>query len=369
MSGEEANRPIQPSLTWNARRDEGWICPPISGEVSEFHRSLPGYEPTALRELPELARQLGVGRVFAKDESSRLGLPAFKALGASWAIHRALREAESRLLDDQITLVCATDGNHGRAVARFARELGHSSHVFVPDDVHPNAISAIQGEDAEVTVLRASYDETVEAAARFAGESQARLLIQDTAWPGYEQIPTWIVEGYSTLFSEIDEQLHRHGIERPDLIVVPAGVGSLLQAALQHYRHDPALLKTRVMSVEPVTAASVFASVSSGQRVTIETGGTAMAGLNCGTVSSLAWPHIATGLDGCVTVTDSQALGAARDLAVLGVDAGPCGGASLAAVRVMSNATSTNQALTEDAVIILLITEGAEANPRETTSV
>lgn len=364
MSGEEVNRPIQPSVTWNARRDEAWICPAISGEVSEFHRSLPGYEPTALRELPELARQLGVGRVFAKDESSRLGLPAFKALGASWAIHRALKEAESRLLDDQVTLVCATDGNHGRAVARFARELGHSSHVFVPDDVHPDAISAIQDEDAEVTVLQASYDDTVEAATRFAGESQGRLLIQDTAWPGYEQIPTWIVEGYSTLFSEVDEQLDGHGIERPDLIVVPAGVGSLLQAALQHYRHEiGALNKTRVMSVEPVTAASVFASVSSGERVTIETGSTAMAGLNCGTVSSLAWPHIAPGLDGCVTVSDSQALRAARDLAVLGIDAGPCGGASLAAVRVMSNATSTNQALTEDAVVILLITEGASANP------
>ena len=115
----------------NASRDLAWSCPPVSDEVMAFHRSLAGYRATPLVELPDVAAALGVGRVFAKDESSRLGLPAFKALGASWAVHRAL---ESGLGGGRapVTFVTATDGNHGRAVARFARLLGHLAQVHGP---------------------------------------------------------------------------------------------------------------------------------------------------------------------------------------------------------------------------------------------
>jgi diaminopropionate ammonia-lyase len=197
------------------------------------------------------------------------------------------------------------------------------------------------------------------------------VLVQDTAWDGYEDVPRWIVDGYSTLFAEIDDQLRDRGLTRPDLVVVPTGVGSLLQAALAHYRSDPDLLPTAVVSVEPVSAACVLASVTAGRAVAVETGPTTMAGLNCGTVSTLAWPYIAPGLDACVTVTDAQAARAARDLAALGVQAGPCGAAPLAAVRTISAVAGSRPSdypgvslgLSPTATVVLLVTEGAAANP------
>jgi diaminopropionate ammonia-lyase len=341
-------------MTWvrNAGRDPAWTCPAPPPDVRGFHRTLPGYAPTALTELPALARELGVAHVVAKDESSRLALPAFKGLGASWAIHRALRD---RTGNAPATIVTATDGNHGRAVARFAREFGHRAHIVVPDGVHPAAVQAIRDEGAEVTHVPGSYDEAVRAAAGSAAGEADRLLVQDTAWAGYEEVPGWIVDGYSTLFTEIDEQVDALGIGRPDLVVVPTGVGSLLQAALAHSRSDPGRRATTVLSVEPATAACVLASVAAGRPVTVETGETAMAGLNCGTVSTLAWPYIAPGLDGCVSVTDAEAARAARDLAGLGVPAGPCGAAPLAAARRID--------LSPRATVVLLVTEGADANP------
>ncbi|BEL04602.1 diaminopropionate ammonia-lyase [Actinoplanes sichuanensis] len=324
----------------NAGRDETWTCAPAPADVLEFHRALPGYAPTRLVDLAETARQYGVARLFAKDESARLGLPAFKALGASWAIHRALQ----KVTDRPVTIVTATDGNHGRAVARFAREFGQRAEIFVPDGVHPAAIQAIRDEGAAVTRVSGDYDAAVAAAAN----ARRGLLIQDTAWEGYEETPGWIVDGYSTLFREIDDQLG----ESPDLVIVPAGVGSLLQAALVHYRSRPSA--TRVVSVEPTVAACVSASVAAGRPVTVETGATSMAGLNCGTVSALAWPYIRAGLDGCVTVEDAAVAEAARALAARGVDAGPCGAAPLAALAAVAPLEAT---------VVLLVTEGAAANP------
>lgn len=360
--------------TWttNTARDRKWICSPVRAEVREFHRALHGYAPTALTELPQLAIELGVGHVFAKDESNRLGLPAFKGLGASWAIHRALSERDdARANGKQATIVTATDGNHGRAVAKFARLLEQHAHVFVPDGVHPLAVKAIADEGAAVTHVPGSYDEAVHAAARYAADRRYHLLVQDTAWQGYEDIPGWIVDGYSTLFGEMDDQLRDHGVAQPGLVVVPSGVGSLLQAALTHYRSRREAVDTAVVSVEPVDAACVLASVAAGHPVTVETGRTRMAGLNCGTVSSLAWPHIRHGLDASIAVTDQQAADAARDLATLGVPAGPCGAAPLAAVRTLrGNATTipddvakASLRLHAGTTIVLIVTEGNEANP------
>lgn len=363
----------------NRARDHAWTCGPVPNEAREFHRSLPGYAPTVLAGLPSLARELGVGRVFAKDESSRLGLPAFKALGASWAIHRVLRGrpghgGEAGPASAPLTIVTATDGNHGRAVARFAREFGHRAHIFVPDGVHPAAVQAIRDEGAAVTHVPGSYEAAVGAAARSASEDGGALLVQDTAWDGYEDVPGWIVEGYSTLFAEIDDQLRGQGVTAPDLVVVPSGVGSLLQAALVHYRSEPGRLNTAVVSVEPVEADCALASVTAGRPVTVRTGQTIMAGLNCGTLSTLAWPYISRGLDACVRVTDRQAAAAARDLAALGVSAGPCGAAPLAAVRILTDARDSSRSgprsdglprlvLSPAATVVLLVTEGAAANP------
>jgi diaminopropionate ammonia-lyase len=303
--------------------------------------------------LPGLATRSGVARVLAKDESNRLGLPAFKALGASWAIHRALRD---RVSAGAVTVVTATDGNHGRAVARFARRFGHRAAIFVPDGVPAAAVRAIRDEGADVTHIAGNYDDAVRAAAVHAADDDAAVLVQDMAWDGYEDIPGWIVDGYTTLFAEIDEH-----VQRPDLVLVPAGVGSLLQAALSHYRSDDAAPGTVVVSVEPRSAACVLASVAAGHPVTVATGTTVMAGLNCGTVSSLAWPYISRGLDACVAVDDAEALDAARELAEHGVDAGPCGAATLAALhRIRADAA---RELTPESTVVLLVTEGSAANP------
>jgi len=361
--------PAPRHLSWYVRpAARTWTCAPPPADVRDFHAGLPGYSPTALTELPVLASELGVGRVFVKDESSRLGLPAFKALGASWAIHRVLTQRADRG-GGPVRLVTATDGNHGRAVARMARLFGQRAQVFVPRGVHPAAVTAIEDEGADVVLVPGAYDEAVRRAADAASGGQDSVLVQDTAWPGYERIPAWIVEGYSTLFAETDEQLRAVGVEAPGLVVVPAGVGSLAQAAVAHYRSrrtesPPAAL----MSVEPDTAACVLAGLGRGEPVSVPTGATTMAGLNCGTVSSLAWPYLRDGLDAAVAVTDADSGVAARDLAAAGVSSGPCGAASLAGARAAL--TGDGAAVRRSALdvgpastVVLLSTEGVAANP------
>ncbi|HET6858807.1 MAG TPA: diaminopropionate ammonia-lyase, partial [Streptomyces sp.] len=311
-----------------------WRCDPAPREVRAFHAALPGYSPTPLTELPVLASELGVGRVFVKDESSRLGLPAFKALGASWAIHRALAQrATSGPGSGPVTFVTATDGNHGRAVARTAHLLGQHAHVFVPRGVHPRAVAAIVAEQARVTEVAGPYDEAVRLAADAAAGADA-VLVQDTAWPGYEEIPGWIVEGYSTLCAEIDEQLASEGVVGgPGLVAVPVGVGSLAQAVVTHYRSRPSGAAPALLSVEPRAAACVLESLARGEAVSVTTGRTSMAGLNCGTPSSIAWPYLHGGLDAAVAVHDADSARAAAGLADLGVSSGPCGAAALAGLR------------------------------------
>lgn len=350
--------------TWYANgRDRAWTCASPSEDAIAFHRGLDGYAPTPLVPLPSLAAELGVGQVLAKDESSRLGLPAFKALGASWAVHRALRGRT----DGPLTVVTATDGNHGRAVARFARMLGHRASIVVPPGVSRTAVDAILGEGAEVRAVDGSYDDAVAAAARLADEIGG-VLVQDTAWDGYEEIPGWIVEGYATLFAEADEQLSDAGLGRADLVVVPVGVGSLLQAALAHYRGERTAPGTAVVSVEPEAAACVAPSLAAGRPVTVESGVTVMAGLNCGTPSSLAWPYMEQGLDAAVAVSERADVRAAHDLAALGVAAGPCGAAGLAAARLALTGEGAQDrrehlGIGPDSVVVLVVTEGSAANP------
>ncbi|MGP8304412.1 diaminopropionate ammonia-lyase [Streptomyces inhibens] len=362
---------LRPSQPWFARSGgRAWTCPPAPAAVYDFHTSLPEYAPTPLIELPSLAAELHIGRVFVKDESCRLGLPAFKALGASWAVHRTLAErAAEQAPAGPVTLVTATDGNHGRAVARMARRLGQRAHVVVPQGVHPAAVAAIAAEEARVTQVDGGYDDAVREAARAVAGAADAVLVQDTAWPGYEQIPRWIVEGYSTLFAEIDTQLAAAGAELPGLVAVPVGVGSLAQAAVTHYRSRPAgPAPAALLAVEPETAACALASLVQGEPVTVATGETTMAGLNCGTPSALAWPYLRDGLDAAIAVTDADSARAARDLAALGVSSGPCGAASLAGVRAAltgdgADARRTALSLDPAATLVLLNTEGTAANP------
>jgi diaminopropionate ammonia-lyase len=334
---------------WYARDARAWTCAPPDGDAAGFHRGLPGYAPTPLVEAPGLAAELGVGRLFVKDESARFDLRAFKYLGASWAGYRAVAllsgysgpvtltglAAHLAASAVRLALVAATDGNHGRAVARTAKLLGLPARVYVPKVAPGLVIDRIAAEGAQVTVVDGDYDESV-AAARADAElaNPGAVLVQDTAWAGYEQVPAWVVAGYETLFAEIDASLALAGAAAgPGLVSVPVGVGSLAQAAVAHYRSRAASSRPRLLSVEPDTAACVLASLRDGLAVTTPTAATVMNGLNCGTPSSLAWPYLRDGLDAAIAVTDTEADEAVASLLRSGVAAGPSGAASLAGLR------------------------------------
>jgi len=246
----------------------------------------------------------------------------------------------------------------------------------VPSGVHPTAVAAIAAEGAQVTEITGTYDDAVRIAAKAAREPDAEL-VQDAGWPGYEEVPGWIVDGYSTLFAEVDEQLVAAGAARaagtaraagPALVAIPAGVGSLAQAAVIHYRSRAGSGASSLLTVEPGSAAGVLASLVRGELGTVATGETIMSGLNCGTPSRLAWPYLRDGLDAAVAVANSEAAVAARDLAGYGIPAGPCGGAALAGVRAALTGEGAQRrraalALDSGGTVVLLSTEGSAANP------
>ncbi|MEO7349119.1 MAG: diaminopropionate ammonia-lyase [Terrimesophilobacter sp.] len=354
-----------------------WTTPEPIASARAFHRTLEGYRMSPLTELPTVAAELGVGRVFLKDESERLGLPAFKVLGASWAVARSvaaycgiglenlsvdiLREA----LDGRpLTLVTATDGNHGRAISHMARLLGIHARIYTPLGVSAAALDGIRSEGAELIELDLTYDDVVRAAAESATGTATDLLIQDTSWPGYETVPRWIVEGYTTLFSELDEQLAAADAV-PDVLVIPTGVGSLLQATIEYYR-GVSRFRPAIVSVEPTSAACVLESLHADEIRSVDTSaGTIMTGLCTGTTSEIAWPSIRNGLDAAVAIDDAPVRTAVGDLSKLGLDVGPCGAATLAGARTVYGNAELHSGLgiPNDAVVVLLSTEGLDANP------
>ena len=308
-----------------------------------FHRRLPGYEETPLIDAPKLASALGVGKVFVKDESSRLRLPAFKILGASWAVYRALEERLGKDFGDweeiweleerlaplrPLSLVAATDGNHGRAVARVARLLGLGAKIFVPGYMANARREAIASEGAEVIVVDGTYDEAVK---RSAGAARERgLVISDMSWPGYERIPSWVIEGYSTMLWEIDDELERRNEAGPDLVVVQVGVGAFAAAVTRHFRSPRASPRPKVMSVEPASADCLLQSVEAGSIVSVPgPHDSIMSGLNCGRPSLVAWPTVSRGIDLLVAVDDEPAHEAIRLAADSGVVSGETGAAGL----------------------------------------
>jgi diaminopropionate ammonia-lyase len=306
-----------------------------------FHQRLPGYAVTPLVAAPGLAADLGLSRLWVKVESSRLGLPAFKMLGASWATYRVLcarlgAEPEWRTLDElraalqplgPLSLVAATDGNHGRAVARTAKLLGYSSRIFVPAGTAAARIEAIESEGATVTVVDGTYDDAVVASAAEAADRV--LVISDTSWEGYTDVPRWVIDGYSTIFAEVDDQL---GSAVPDVVAVQMGVGALTAAVVDRYAGSAA-----IVAVEPLAAACGLRSAEAG-RPTYVPGphDSIMAGLNCGAVSVVAWPTVSAGVDVFVAVDDPAAEQAVRDLDAIGVVAGETGGAGLAGLRTLA---------------------------------
>lgn len=350
-----------------------WNAPPSTSNPAQFHRSIAGYQVTNLIDLAHVTDDANVGRIVLKEESNRFGLPAFKILGASWAIAHALADyfgidpaprtfaalAAAVPPDNTLTLVTATDGNHGRAVAHVAALLGIRARIYVPAGVSEAAIKDIIGEGAELIELPEVYDYVVRAAADSASGRPDDLLIQDTAWPGYESVPQWIVDGYDTLFAEVDRQLTETG-DAAGVIVVPTGVGSLLQAAVEHYR-GRAASRPRIVSVEPNTAACIAESLAAGVMTSVDTSTpTLMNGLNCGTPSTIAWPVLQAGLDAAIGISEAESAAAVVELTAQDVSSGPCGAATLAALHAILADPDKCAALGLGAstTIVLISTEG-----------
>ncbi|OKL56038.1 hypothetical protein UA08_08709 [Talaromyces atroroseus] len=339
---------------------------PVDG-LEQFHKSLPNYSPSPLVPLPELAAELGVRAVFVKHESNRFGLPSFKVLGASWGCCRAvasylglpptvsLGELSAKAKTAHISLLTATEGNHGRAVAFVARLLSLDAHVFVRKSMDNNTRGFIQGEGAKVHIVDGDYDKAVAEATVAANQTDGGLLIQDTAFDGYEDVPSWIVEGYSTMMNEIDSQLAEQHLQST-VLISPVGVGSLAQAAALHCKSRSSPVS--MVTVEPDSAPCLIASLEAGNLVSVPTFSTIMNGMNCGTVSSIAWPHLKRLVDAAVTISCFESHSAVQYLASRSVAAGPCGGASLAALRRLASAEEKRSLLTSKSVVVLLCTEG-----------
>jgi diaminopropionate ammonia-lyase len=348
------------------------------GEAFAFHQKLPGYQRSPLLDAPSVAATLGVGRVWVKDESSRFGLPAFKFLGASWAIYRALLArtggeiASWSAFEDlrarfaplkPLTLVAATDGNHGRAVARMARLLGFDARILVPRDMARARIEAIRGENAEVAIINGSYDDAVAQSAALA--SDRALVISDTAWEGYTEVPRWIMEGYTTILRELDEQLAARGATRVDLVAAQMGVGGLATAVVWRYRRPELAEKPTIVGVEPLAADCILESAQAGHMVEVPgPHDSIMAGLCCGIPSLVAWPIISRGVDVFVAIDDDWARAAMRELANAGVVSGETGAAGLAGLLALLTGPDHDTyrrllSLTPTSHVVVISTEGA----------
>lgn len=307
-----------------------------------FHAQLPGYRPTPLVELPAVARALGLGRVVVKNEQERLGLPAYKVLGGSWALHEAIRERLGRPAGDLlaprelragcariggVALCTATDGNHGRGIAAMAELLGVPCTVLVPADTVAERIAAIEGHGARVVVVPGSYHDAVEAAAQLAARA-GLWLCADTATgtdaPAAAGFARDVQRGYATLFAELVEQLGR----APDALVIQAGVGALAASAAAYFEGAPA--PPRLVIAEPIASPCVHHALVAGAPTAVPDHFTIMAGLRAQEVSRAAWPLLAARAAAAVLIDDDDAAAAVRELAAAGVIAGESGAAGLA---------------------------------------
>ena len=280
----------------------------MAADVIRFHKSLPDYAPVPLVLLKEQAVDLGIKGIYCKDESHRFGLNAFKGLGGSYAMFRILCEKlgldyknvdyqffqneEIRKRCANIHFVTTTDGNHGKGVSWAAKLFGCNATVFMPKgsvEVRRKAIEEAGNATAEITEF--NYDQAVEHSRNLALKNDW-ILIQDTAWEGYEQYPEWIIDGYLTLAAETIEQLKN---TVPTHVFLQAGVGAMaggvLEFLLSCYHDKPPIMTI----VEPTEAACIYHSVKNGDGRCHSIEGnpsTIMAGLNCGTPCRVTWPAI-----------------------------------------------------------------------------
>ncbi len=348
----------------------------------DFHRRLPGYAVTPLVSSPRLARALGVREVLIKDETSRFDLPSFKVLGASWATYAVLAERIGPIAEGPIsgqalrdwaaplrplTLLAATDGNHGRAVARVARWLGLDARIYVPNFVSPARIRSIESEGAEVVVVDGFYDASVDEALE-ASQEKDTLLISDTARAMTDAVPKLVTEGYTTTFAEADEQLAAQGDDRIDVVSVQAGVGGLSSACATWAKLHRRGCSPKVAVVEPETAACVMTALAAGEPVGIAADEvSAMNVLQCGTVSLTAFGMLKAGVSCCLAVEDRWARAATNEIRASGVDTGLSGAAGMAGLlgalaSPMANAVRAHLGLTPDARVLAVATEAATAS-------
>jgi diaminopropionate ammonia-lyase len=341
----------------------------VSSLVDEslvFHQSFPGYKTTPLRSLPKTAALLGVRSVHVKDESLRMGMPSFKILGASWATYRVLVKHLGLSVSDKpslgelkplvaksptLSLVAATDGNHGRAVARMASLLDLPAHILVPSDMVPERIDAIESEGAKVEVVNGGYDDAIARSAAYADANT--LVISDTSWEGYVDPPSWVIDGYSTMISEVLQEIESNAVPRPTFVSAQIGVGAFAASVARGFASSPS---TQLIGVEPTEADCATVSIEQEDITTISgPQQSIMAGLNCGTPSTIAWPDVSQGLDFMATVTDSDAEKAMCSLYADDVVSGESGAAGLAGFIVHAHELG----LGPDDDILIFSTEGA----------
>ena len=273
-----------------------------------FHESFPQYTKTPLTKLDHMAAYLGVKEIYLKDESYRFGLNAFKVLGGSFSMARYIAKETGRdvselpysvLTSDQLrkefgqaTFFTATDGNHGRGVAWAANRLGQKAVVHMPKGSTQTRLQNIAKEGAQVDIQEMNYDDCVRLAAKEADETERGVIVQDTAWDGYEEIPAWIMQGYGTMANEAADQLRQCSVNRPTHVFVQAGVGSLAGAVVGYFANlfpnDPP--KFVVMEAEAADCLYQGALANDGKpRIVTGDLKTIMAGLACGEPNTISW--------------------------------------------------------------------------------
>ena len=277
-------------------------------KANEFHKSFPQYSVTPLQKLSALASYLGVKGIYCKDESYRSGLNAFKVLGGSYAMGRYIAKELGRDISQlpynvlssdklreefgQATFFTATDGNHGRGVAWAAKRLGQKAVVRMPKGTTKTRFDNIAKEGAEVTIEEVNYDDCVRMAAAEAAKTEHGIIVQDTAWAGYEEIPSWIMQGYGTLVLEADKQLKENGVDRPTHVFVQAGVGSLAGAVVGYFAHKYKENPPVMVVCEASAADCLYRSAVQADGNLVNVTGdlqTIMAGLACGEGNTIGW--------------------------------------------------------------------------------
>ncbi len=303
-------------------------------KAKSFHESFPQYSVTPLVRLNQMAGRLGLGEIYVKDESYRFGLNAFKVLGGAFAMARYIAQQTGRDVSElpyqvltsgqlreefgQAAFFTATDGNHGRGVAWAANKLGQKAVVLMPKGSTQTRLNHILKEGALATIEEYNYDECVRMAADMASRTEHGIIIQDTAWDGYEEIPSWIMQGYGTMALEADEQLHTYGCGCPTHVFIQAGVGSLAGAVQGYFANRYPENPPKVIVVEAQAAACLYKSAVCGDgeiRIVDGEMATIQAGLACGEPNTISWDILKNHADTFIAAPDWAAARGMRMLA------------------------------------------------------